>query len=113
MEKEPAPAKVPAILEPIVSALGRLDGVTVEKGWGSSNVTLKVRGKIFAMVQGSGLVVKLPKARVDALVNVSLGKRFDPRRDGRQMKEWVVLSKRRNDWVDLAREALMYVGGTP
>lgn len=71
---------------------------------------LKVKGKIFAMLNGEGLVVKLPKAQVDALVEAGVGERFDPRRDGRVMKEWLVVGTEA-DWLALAREALEFVGG--
>ena len=106
-----SPEKVPAVLEPVVAAVGRSRGVSIERGWGAGTITLKASGRIFAMAQGDELVLKLPKARVDALVEASSGKRFDPRRDGRLMKEWIVLSRQRNDWVDLAREALRFVVG--
>src|SRR2546421_197363 len=48
---------------------------------------LKVNNKIFAMLVRGSLVVKLPKARVDALVAARQGDRFDPGH-GRLMKEW-------------------------
>ena len=51
------------------------------KGFGSE--ALKTRGRIFAMLSQGTLVVKLPKARVDALVDAGEGHRFDPRHDGR------------------------------
>lgn len=41
-------------------------GIEGKKGFGSSE--LKVHGKMFAMLSQGRLVVKLPKARVDALV---------------------------------------------
>ena len=60
-----------------------------KKRFGSSE--LKVRNKIFAMLVRERLVVKLPKSRVDTLVASGNGERFDPRHDGRLMKEWLVL----------------------
>ncbi len=63
------------------------------------------------MVQGRRLVLKLPKARVDALVEASEAERYDPRRDGRLMKEWAVLLKHQEGWIELAREALRFVDG--
>ena len=57
------------------------------------------------------LVLKLPKARVAALVEASEGRPFDPRNDGRLMREWVVLSKNSRRWDDLAQDALRFVGG--
>jgi hypothetical protein len=103
---------VPAAFAPIVEALSFEPGVTLEKGWGSSSVVLKARGKIFVMLVADELVLKLPKARVDALVRAGTSRRFDPRRDGRVMKEWVVVSTPRAGWTDLAREALKFVSGS-
>jgi|ERR1700682_5849147 len=84
--------------------------MTTKKGWGSSNVVLKKRGKIFVMLVGDGVVLKLPKKRVDELVDGSKGKRFDPRRDGRLMKEWFVVPSGAAR-VSLAREAYRFVAG--
>jgi len=53
-----------------------------------SSYGLKVNGKIFAMFGRRQFVTKLPKERVDALVSVGDGKRFDPGHD-RLTKEWV------------------------
>ncbi|HEY1333406.1 MAG TPA: TfoX/Sxy family protein [Myxococcaceae bacterium] len=78
-----------------------------------ASVGLKVGGKIFAMLVRGELVVKLPRERVSALVDAGLGQQFDPRRDGRLMKEWVVLSGDDPPWVEVAREACSFVGGAP
>ena len=82
------------------------------RGFGSD--ALKARGKIFAMLSSEGrLVVKLPGERVDALVASGEGERFDPRRDGRLMKEWLALAPTsRLDWLSLAREARAFVAGS-
>ena len=72
---------------------------------------LKVGGKIFAMVVRGDLVVKLPRERVSELVDAGIGQQFDPRRDGRLMKEWVVLAGDDPPWVEVAREAYDFVGG--
>jgi hypothetical protein len=71
---------------------------------------LKVHDKIFAMLVRGSLVVKLPKARVDALVAAGKGDRFDPGH-GRLMKEWMVIAPDAGDWLALAREARTFVGG--
>jgi hypothetical protein len=72
---------------------------------------LKTGGKIFAMLVGSSLVLKLPKKRVDALVDAGEGKRFDANK-GTPMKEWIVLDDSHSDaeWLELAREAKVFVG---
>ena len=63
------------------------------------------------MASSSGeFVVKLPKARVDELVLAGAGERFDANR-GRPMKEWLeVRSDLTEEWLQLAREALEFVG---
>ncbi len=74
-ERADASVSVPAALRPLVAALSDEPGVTVEKGWGSSNVVLKRRGKIFVILVGDGVVLKLPKNRVDELVSSPARKR--------------------------------------
>jgi hypothetical protein len=69
---------------------------------------LKVGGKIFAMVSRERFVVKLPRARVDALVAAGQGEPFTS--GGRVMKEWLVVTAPRLSWLKLAREALAFVG---
>jgi TfoX/Sxy family transcriptional regulator of competence genes len=77
------------------------------RGFGSH--ALRVGGKIFAMVARGHLVVKLPKARVDALVDSGDGIRFDANK-GKPMKEWLSLDAGSTmDWELLAREALAFV----
>lgn len=72
--------------------------------------TLKVNGKIFAMPVRGALVIKLPNARVTALVQSGAGEYFDPGH-GRLMREWVSLRGRERDWIGLAREARDFVKG--
>jgi hypothetical protein len=87
----------------LTSTEARLE--THSKGFGSG--TLKVNGKIFAMLSKERLVVKLLRQRVDELIAAGKGERFDPGH-GRLQKEWLVLSN--GEWEPLAREALAYVG---
>jgi hypothetical protein len=71
---------------------------------------LKVHGKVFAMLSGDRLTLKLPAPRVAALLASGAGERFDPRRDGRQMKEWVSIAPTyAGDWLPLAQEARAFV----
>jgi TfoX/Sxy family transcriptional regulator of competence genes len=97
----------------IVEALARKPCVTHSKSRGRlfGASALKVHDKIFAMVSSGGqFVVKLPKARVDALVATGVGEHFDAKR-GRPMKEWLeVRSESAEEWLELAREALEFVG---
>jgi hypothetical protein len=78
------------------------------KRFGSSG--LRIHNKIFAMLVGGRLVVKLPKPRVDALIASGAGERFDPRHDGRLMKEWVTVEPMSEEgWLNLSREAMEFV----
>ncbi len=59
------------------------------RGFGSSALT--VHGSIFAMlVPGGGLVVKLPRGRVEELVATGVGEPFRAGK-GRPMKEWLTV----------------------
>lgn len=69
---------------------------------------LKVGGKVFAIEVKGRLVVKLPRARVEALVAEGAGEPFDPGH-GRLMKEWVAVPPSAADWLSLAREAHDFV----
>jgi hypothetical protein len=80
-----------------------------QRGFGTN--ALKVNKKIFAMLASDDrFVVKLPGARVDALVAGGFGERFDPRRHGRVMKEWLVVGPGHEArWLALAKEAMEFV----
>jgi hypothetical protein len=69
---------------------------------------LKVNEKIFAMMSQGTLVVKLPRARVDELVEAGSGTRFDPGH-GRLMKEWLAVSAPTTLCAPLVREAHDFV----
>ncbi|HKT00339.1 MAG TPA: hypothetical protein VJT31_12470 [Rugosimonospora sp.] len=96
----------------LVDEFVRVDGVTPPgPGTGFGSSALRYRKKIFAMLVRGALVVKLPKARVDALVSAGEGARFDANK-GTPMKEWLALAPESTvDWSGLAREALAYAGG--
>ena len=72
--------------------------------------TLKVNGKIFAMVTSAGqFVVKLPRQRVEDLEARGTGTKFDPGH-GRLMKEWLQVSAPQlGQCRVLAKEALAFV----
>jgi hypothetical protein len=94
---------------PIAKAQLAKRGVSSGTGFGA-NEGLRVSGKIFAMLVRGELVVKLPKGRVDELVDVGAARRFDAGK-GRPMKEWAsvpVSSSRR--WKGLVEEARIFVG---
>jgi hypothetical protein len=99
--------KIAAVLR-AEGAVDPMDPPSTRRAFGVG--ALKVRGKIFAMPAQGTLVLKLPAARVDALVAGKRGTRFDPGH-GRVMKEWIALDGREKDWLSLAREARAYAGG--
>ncbi|MBA2676922.1 MAG: hypothetical protein H0U76_00770 [Ktedonobacteraceae bacterium] len=78
------------------------------KRFGSS--ALKIHGKIFAMLSGGKLVVKLPRSRVEQLVASGDGEPFDPKKNGQLMKEWICIGpKCVGEWLDLSKEAMNFV----
>ena len=88
------------------------DDRNVTTGKMMASVGLKVNGKIFAMLVRGKFVAKLPKDRVDEIVKSRAGEHFDPRRDGRLMKEWLMLSGAKPNWTELAKEAHRFVAAT-
>ena len=87
-------------------------GVTIGEGRGFGNGTLQAGGRIFAMRNAAGLALKLPAARVAALLAAGDGLPFDAGK-GRPMKEWVVIPWQSDaEWLALAEEALVFVGAT-
>jgi len=94
---------------PVIEAFARHREVSSGKMMAS--VGLRVNGKIFAMIVRGKFVAKLPKPRVDEIVESGAGERFDPRGDGRLMREWVVLRGEKPSWVELAKEAHRFVSG--
>lgn len=98
----------------VVDAFAGLPGITPpedpppagSRKFGSNG--LKVHNKIFAMLSRGRLVVKLPQARVAAIVADGRGTRMPS--GGREMKEWLVLDEQAGlDWAALAHEAHTYV----
>lgn len=104
----------------LVATLRDHPGVTVpsteEEGthrkFGSNG--LRMNGKVFAMLSTEKrLIVKLPRTRVDDFVASRDGARFDPRRNGQLMKEWLVVDpSSKISWTELAREAMRFVGSS-
>jgi hypothetical protein len=94
----------------LVDELVGIAGVTppgATRGFGAH--ALRVHTRIFAMLVRGRLVVKLPKARVDALVAAGEGARFDAGK-GTPMREWLSLDPASDlPWSPLAREALDFV----
>jgi hypothetical protein len=109
-----SPDEADALFERLVARFSADPSVTPPSGGtGFGAAALKVDGKIFAMLSGGDLVVKLPKQRVDELVASQTGAPFDPGH-GRVMKEWLTVAPAQSGrWDDLAAEALQFVGGAP
>lgn len=97
-----------AAFAPIARAFKDDPEVSLGRMFGS--VGLKVKGKVFAMVVKGRLVAKLPKSRVDALVDAGRGAHFDPGH-GKLMKEWVSVPPGEGSWLELAQEAHGFVKG--
>lgn len=109
MGKDALVKAVEARFAKVVAAFDDDVDVHVGEGKGFGSGTLKVKGKIFAMISSKGeFVVKLPKARVDELIAAGKGEPFDAGK-GRPMKEWAVVPAPRA-WVKLAKEARAFVG---
>ena len=93
------------LFEPVTDALIDEPGVSMGTGFGKGP-GLRVNDKIFSMLVGGRLVVKLPRERCEELV--ADGATF-LRMGKRQMREWVSLEESTGDWVALSREALEFV----
>jgi hypothetical protein len=93
--------------EDLVGELTGVPGVTPPRdGSGFGRSALRWQGRIFAMLVRGALVLKLPAARVDDLVAVGEGTRFDANK-GTPMREWLSLDPDSGlAWLPLAREAL-------
>jgi hypothetical protein len=109
--KDQPPTEIDPRFVPVVETFANDRQVICGAGWGAGNTVLKVKGKIFAMTIKGDLVVKLSKARAAELVGDKAGIYFDPRHDGRLMKEWVVVESGKANWIDLAKEAHRFVSG--
>ncbi len=82
----------------------------VEQGTGfGASPGLRAGGRIFAMLVGDELVLKLPADRCENLVAADAARPFE-RRPGRPLREWVCVDYEvEPDWLHLAREALAFV----
>ncbi len=82
----------------------------VEEGTIMGGRCARVAGEFLGLVdfKGSGLVVKLPRARVAELIEQGHGQPFAPA--GKVFKEWVSIPVRdRRRWRSLLREGIAFV----
>ena len=111
---KPRPRKVretkptEAVFAEVVGRLSGQPDVADWKGFGGRG--LRVNGRLFTMMSSRGqFVVKLPRERVDALVELGAATRFNPTGRGRLMKEWAALHRDSSFWLELARESYAFV----
>ncbi|MBQ1093328.1 MmcQ/YjbR family DNA-binding protein [Streptomyces sp. B93] len=93
------------------SALARSDVAT---GTMMGFPCLRVAGGFFASCdrRSGDLIVKLPRERVQELIEAGVGSPFAPA--GRTFREWVLVSDRDETlWVDLIDEARVFVAKEP
>jgi len=78
-------------------------------GFGSG--ALKTGGRIFATLSRDRLLLKLPRARVEALIDADLAIRFSTG-PGREKKEWALIApSSAQEWIALSEEARAFVAG--
>jgi hypothetical protein len=97
--------------EAIVTALISEPGVTRSTKRGFADGALMVNGKLFCSLMRSrdGLIMKLPAHRVSWLADSGDAERLDFGHG--VMKEWIAVRPDSViDWLDLAREAMNFVG---
>lgn len=88
----------------------RLEDPRISEGTIMNGRCARVAGEFLALVdfKGSGLVVKLPRARVDTLIARGTGQPFAPA--GKVFREWVSVPERdRRRWRSLLREGIAFV----
>ena len=91
----------------LVAAFTARPHVELGAGRGFGGGALRTGGKIFAMLDATGqFVVKLPAARVAALIAAGQGRSFEAGK-GRPMREWLAVDPAA-DWRALADEALRF-----
>jgi hypothetical protein len=82
----------------------------VEEGTIMGGRCARVAGEFLGLVdfEGGGLVVKLPRERVDELIEQGVGQPFAPA--GKLFREWVAVPRRdRRRWRSLLREGIAFV----
>ncbi len=88
----------------------RYEDPRIEEGTIMGGRCARVAGEFLGLVdfKGSGMVVKLPRARVDMLIAQGTGQPFAPA--GKVFREWVSIPRRdRRRWRSLLREGVAFV----
>ena len=88
----------------------QLENSQVEEGTIMGGRCVRVAGEFLALVdyKGSGLVVKLPRERVDQLIADGIGSQFAPA--GKVFREWVSIPEADSrQWAALLREGIAFV----
>lgn len=86
-----------------------IEGVGAGTGFGRS-VGLRIRGKIYAIQNDDELILKLPRDRVEELIDTGTGRAWGPG-TGRVMREWIAIAyAHRAEWLPLTEEARTFVG---
>ena len=88
----------------------RVQDPRIEEGTIMGGRCARVAGEFLALVdfKDSGMVVKLPRARVDELIAQGAGRSFAPA--GKVFREWVSIPRRdRRRWRSLLREGVAFV----
>jgi hypothetical protein len=88
----------------------QLEDPRVEEGTIMNGRCARVAGEFLGLVsyKGSGMVVKLPRERVDQLIEQGIGQPFAPAK--KVFREWVSVPKRdRRRWRSLLRESVEFV----
>jgi hypothetical protein len=98
-----------AVVGELVGAPGVAGPTGGPQRFGSTSV--KVSGKMFAMLSHGRFVVKLPANRIGELVASGTGARWDAGK-GRVQREWMAVEPGAEEqWLPLAQEAMAFVAG--
>ena len=82
----------------------------IEEGTIMGGRCARVSGEFLGLVdyKGSGMVIKLPRQRVDELIAEGIGQPFGPA--GKVFREWVAIPHTdRRRWAKLLRESVLFV----
>ncbi|MEZ4503339.1 MAG: hypothetical protein R3C39_11995 [Dehalococcoidia bacterium] len=80
-----------------------VDGVTVNEGRGAQG--MKIGSKMFAMFYKGDLLLTMPPARVEALIEAGQGLPYDPGTGSAMKNRVLVPASMQASWIALAEEA--------